>query len=167
MDEAAQAFASNAWSALHHCKVIPGQGPSGAVNANTLSQWAAEARKLCRDGDRAEIGDQTIGQILANARVGDDGLWPVEGVRELLDLEDGDEIRRGFYVGTMNGRGVTSRGYDEGGGQERALAARYAEYAQGLENYPRLADTLMKLQEHYENEALREDVDANLRIEGR
>lgn len=166
-DERRQEMAHNAWSALHHCKRIPGEQEDGSVDPAALQAWADVARKLCREGDREAIGDQTIGQILANAAVGTDGVWPAEGVRQLLDSPDGEEIRKGLVVGTMNNRGVTSRSYDEGGSQERVLAKRYESYADALADYPRLADAIRKLQKHYEDDALREDLDANLRIEGR
>ena len=136
-------FASNAWTALHYCKRIPGQRDDGTVHRNELFSWAKAVRKLCREGDRQEVGDQTIGQFLSHAPNGIDGVWPVEGVRDLLEIEDGEHIRRGFYLGTLNSRGVTSRAYDEGGLQERALAKKFARHAAALcETHPRLAEAL-------------------------
>jgi hypothetical protein len=162
-----RSLASNAWTALHYCKRIPGLRKDGSVDKNELLAWAASARKFCRDADREVVGDQTIGQFLSHAVVGSDGVWPTEGVRDLLDLDDADEIRKGFQVGTLNNRGVTSRTYDEGGAQERELARKFHKNAAALANtYPRLAATIATIQAYYESEARREDLDANLRIEG-
>ena len=64
-------------------------------------------------------------------------------------------------------RGTTSRAYDEGGGQERNLAATYRTYAKALQNsHPNLAATLEDLARSYESEGLSYDVEAQLRREG-
>jgi DNA-binding transcriptional regulator YiaG len=159
-------FVSNAWTALRYCKRIPGQRDDGSIDKDELFRWAEAARKLCREGDRQEIGDQTIGQLLSHASDGIDGVWPTEGVRDLLEIEDGEQIRRGFCVGTLNSRGVTSRAYDAGGSQERELARKFARHAAALsETHPRLAAAVEMIQCHYEDEARREDLEAKLRIE--
>jgi DNA-binding transcriptional regulator YiaG len=160
-------FATNAWTALRYCKRIPGQRDDGSVDKDELFSWADAARKLYREGGREEIGDQTIGELLSHAPHGIDGAWPTEGVRDLLEIDDGEHIRKGFCVGTLNSRGVTSRAYDEGGSQERELAKKFGRHAAALcETHPRLAETLEKIQTHYENDARREDLEAKLRIEG-
>jgi hypothetical protein len=84
-----------------------------------------------------------------------------------LDRQDFEGIRDGFLVGTMNKRGATSRAYDEGGGQERQLAAKYRTHARALHNsHPNVAGALEKLAVWYERDGLQEDLQARLRREG-
>ena len=50
----------------------------------------------------------------------------------MLDRPELETMRNGFAVGATNKRGVTSRAYDEGGGQERELAGSYRAHARAL-----------------------------------
>lgn len=159
--------ALNAWTVLHQFNQIPGQKDDGSVDGEQLSAWVVEARRLCREVDRQGSGDGAIGRMLSVAGTGSDGIWPIEGVRDVLDGEDAEEIRSGFYIGALNERGVTSRTYDEGGLQERELAKKFQKYAVALsQTHPRLAETIGMIQKNYEDQARREDLDAKLRIEG-
>lgn len=76
-------------------------------------------------------------------------------------------MRRGFQSGAMNKRGVTSRAYDEGGGQERTLADTYRSYARALHSsHAYVAAALEEIVRSYESDGLREDIEAELRGEG-
>jgi hypothetical protein len=160
-------FASAAWTVLHNIKLLPGQRDDGTVDIEVMLDWVRTARKLAKEADRQEVGDYTIGEILSRAGGGADEIWPREGVRDVLELDDAEDIRRGFTLGTFNGRGVTSRAYDEGGAQERELARKYQRYgAELIVAYPRVAAMIADIQLRYEEDALREDLDAKLRVEG-
>ena len=118
------------YSVLSQMSGLPGAMGDGTIDAMAMGTWVSEARRLCAERDRAEIGDEKIGEILANAPVGSDGAWPCEPVRDLLDaLSSFEHIGNGFTIGRFNQRGVTSRGIYDGGAQERSLAAEYREYA--------------------------------------
>lgn len=167
LSEQQKGFAGEAWTVLHNIKRVPGQRDDGSIDRDALIEWVTSARNLCREVDRKEAGDNVIGGFLSRAKEGADGLWPAEGIRDILELQDAEEIRHGFIIGTYNNRGVTSRSYDEGGAQERALAKKYEKYAEELSaNYPRVSEMLRTIQKSYENDARREDLDAKLRIEG-
>jgi hypothetical protein len=123
---------------------------------------------LCQNADRLEVCDSTLGQILAHASPDPDGVWPPEPVRNLLDRSEMLEMRSGFSIGARNKRGMTSRAYDEGGGQERRVAEIYREQARALHNsHINVAAMLDRLATWYENDGLQEDLRAKLRREGR
>jgi len=61
------------------------------------------------------MGEQTLGQILAHAPIGEDEIRPGLAVRNILDRPELSEMRSGFETGTVNKRGVTTRSMDEGG----------------------------------------------------
>ena len=121
-----------------------------------------EARLLCLEHGRAEIGDQKIGQILAAAPVGDDGIWPCAAVREVLEDVASPEIAIGMGVAVYNSRGVHSR--SEGGADERALASKYRTWSRQLVfEYPYVANLVEQIAARYDHEADREDSDAAVR----
>jgi hypothetical protein len=165
--EAKQAAARIAWRVLHHCRRQPGTKPDGTIDPGKFTKFIGEARELCREADMLGVCDSQLGQILAHAPAGADGVWPFEAAREVLDRPEHEDIRRGFLTGTMNKRGVTSRSPDEGGGQERGLAEEFRKYARALQNsHVHLAAALEEVARSYERYGLREDLEAKLRREG-
>jgi hypothetical protein len=132
------------------------------IKTADLRAWIIEVRSLCLEYGRAEIGDQKIGQILAAAPVGEDGIWPCAPVREVLEEIGSPDIAIGMGVGVYNSRGVHYRG--EGGAQERDLAATYRTWSRQLAfEYPYVANLVEQIATKYEREAAWEDSDAAVR----
>ena len=151
-----------AFSVLWKLRVLPGLMEDGTVDAEVLSTWVIEARRMCKERDREDIGDQQIGQILANAPVGEDGIWPCEPVRDLLDDLGSSHIGIGFTTGKSNLRGITSRGVFDGGEQERSLAEKYRHDASRIAGRrPFTAQLLRQLAADYEGEARDHDQSAD------
>ena len=166
-NEMRKAAAGIAWRILHNCRRIPGTQPDGTVDEETFFEFINEVRELCREKDRLEMCDETLGQILAYSPVGQDGIWPFEPARKILDRPDLEDMRRGFVIGTFNKRGITSRAPDEGGAQERELTAKYRSHANSLRmSHPNLAAAFDRIADSYEREGKREDFEAWLHLEG-
>ncbi len=133
---------------------FPGLTKDGAVDADALTAWVNEARRLCKERDRERFGDVYIGQVLANAPPDADGVWPCEPVRDLLDGFWSPPMESGFIIGKHNLRGVTSRSVLSGGGQERALVAKYREDAAKITaKHPFTGKLLREIAAHYDLEA--------------
>ncbi len=165
--ESQKLTAERAFDIFHYCSRLPGTKSDGSINGEIFSQFITTARQLCRDADRATMGDQTLGQILAHSPTDEDGTWPFVHACKILDSVDAEEIRTGFYFGAWNKRGVTSRSPWDGGGQERDLAAHYRSQAQRVQSsFPNVAAMLEKLARSYERMGREEDIEANLRKEG-
>jgi hypothetical protein len=165
--EGAKAAAEIAWHVLSACRLLPGSQADGTIDVAALRRFVDEARELCRGLDRLSVCDLAIGEILAHAPADPDGTWPCGPVRDLLDQSELREMRQGFATGTFNKRGVTSRAYDEGGSQERELAAELRRFASALhESHPNVAAVLDDLAQGYQREGTREDLEAQLRLEG-
>ena len=163
-EETRHSRADAAFSILWRLRGLPGLGDDGMVDTEVLGAWVNEARRLCRERARADIGDEQIGQILANAPVGFDGVWPCEAVRDLLDRIGSPYIGRGFATGKFNLRGVTSRGPFEGGGQERSLADGYrADGARIASSWPFTSQLLRKLADSYESSGRQFDGESDWR----
>ena len=124
-----QAMGNFSIRALWHLREFPGKAEDGSVDAEALSLWVHEARRLCGERGRSTIGDRRIGQVLANCPEGEDGIWPCEPVRELLETLSAKDVGNGFVMGKRNLRGTTSRGIFDGGVQERSLAEVYRQDA--------------------------------------
>lgn len=136
--------------------VVPGKMQDGSVDYESLSNWVSEARRLCAERGRAEICDEYIGHLLAKSPDGEDGLWPCEPVRELLELLDASaqHIGNGFDSGTFNLRGVTMRDPFAGGDQERALADKYQHQASMMASkWPHTAALLQRIADSYQRQA--------------
>ncbi len=148
-------------SILSGLRRLPGLMESGTVDAEALSYWVNEAQRLCKERGRSIIGDQRIGQILANAPTGTDGIWPCEPVRNLLDHIDNSHIGTGFTVGKFNLHGFSSRNTFEGGDQERELEDSYRlDAARITAKWPFTASCLDNLADLYSDKAKRHDTNA-------
>jgi hypothetical protein len=151
---------------LHSCHRQPGTRPDGKIDAAEFTRFIDVVRQICGEAGRLDVCDISLGQILAHAPTDTTGIWPFEPARDVLDRPDLEKMRHGFQIGTQNKRGVTSRAYDEGGGQERQLASKYRAYAKALQSsHIYVAAALEQLAGFYDNDGLREDLSAKLRIE--
>jgi hypothetical protein len=146
--------------ALHR---IPGHDDLGNLDARRLAKWIAAVRKMAAELDRVEVADISIGGLLANAPVGEDGVWPCAPVRDVMEELQLDDVMRGAHTGLYNSRGVHWRG--EGGDQERELAGKYRNWARALQiSHPFVSSSLlMGMAKTYEREASREDTASTLR----
>ena len=87
---------------------IPGANSEGQVDIDALLRWVTEARGLCREHGRIEIGDGRIGQWLSKASSEDDSHWPCRPVCDVLEAIASEDMATGFEIGVHNGRGVTA-----------------------------------------------------------
>jgi hypothetical protein len=155
------AAASAAHSLLDKIGKIPGTEENGRIDATVLATWITEARRLCREYARAEIGDHRLGQLLAKAPEGENGTWPCEAICEAMEEIASPEISEGFFIGARNARGVHWR--REEGDQERELAAKYHAWAERLHfDYPYVGGVLESIADSYESEAKWQDSEAKI-----
>ena len=69
----------------------------------------------------------------------------------------------GFMVGALDRRGVHSRALDEGGNQERKLAARYRRWARHRAEYPYVTGLLERIAVSYDEEGKWHDTRTEVR----
>ncbi|WP_255319404.1 helix-turn-helix domain-containing protein [Acetobacter indonesiensis] len=159
--EQARAVANQAYRLLSLWDRLPGTRDNGTIDGQVLETWVKEARFLAKEVGRQDIADDKIGQMLSASPMGADGNWPAEPVREVLDLFHSKPMLEGFYIGKSNRRGVTSRLPQDGGEQERVLAAQYRTWAEAISfEHPHTAKALNGLAERYDWDAQRHDEDA-------
>ena len=160
-DESEKNRAQMAYRLLMTLSQIPGHDEDGNLASDKILAWIDRVRSRCDDSGHIDACDHHIGQLLSNAPVGDDGVWPCIPVREVLETILNDEVKIGFRNGRYNARGVQLR--LEGGGQERELARQYEDWAKAcVYSYPKVADALHDLKSSYERDARWWDQDAEV-----
>ncbi|MDO4888482.1 MAG: hypothetical protein Q3979_07265 [Actinomycetaceae bacterium] len=133
-------------SVLSNWPELPGAREDGSIDACHLTKWVEDCRTLFEERDRSNVGDGAIGEVLATSPDGNDGIWPAEVVRDIVEDLKSSSIESGLVTGRLNSRGVSVRGVDDGGKQERLLAQRYCDEAQRIQiQRPRTADVLRQV----------------------
>src|SRR5260370_35606878 len=80
--------AGNGFTLLTSFDRLPGTGPDGRVDPAALRQWVTRVLELAAASGRRKVAEALIGQILASAPADDDGTWPCQPARDLLELEE-------------------------------------------------------------------------------
>ncbi len=144
---------------------IPGTGPDGKVNTEALLDWMTEVRRLCAEHGRIEIGDEKIGRLLSkDQHPAEEGSgWPCLPVCQAMERIASHHIGVGFSIGVLDGR-FSQRGADEGGVQERELAAKYRGWARlRTFDFPYVSSVLESIAASYDHDAKREDTEVEIR----
>lgn len=165
-DERREAMAANGYRLLSSWREVPGL-EDGVVDGQALEAWVTKVLDGLKSAERGSAGESRVGHMLASAPPDPDGNWPSLAVRELLEQLESETVEEALRVEIYNRRGTTTRGPEDGGGQEKALAEKYrAEAAELADQWPRTAVVLRDLAESYEQDARRYDAEAELRRRG-
>lgn len=149
------------WRLLEVLERIPGQDKATKEEQRgTLAKWVRKVRQSCASLGREEIADVRLGKLLAKAPKGEDGVWPNEAVRDVMEELNSENISIGARTGLYNARGA--HWLREGGDQERELAEMYRGWAEALQfTHPFVSTTvLMAMVRTYEREAEQHDTEA-------
>lgn len=158
--EGAEKLASAAYELLTSIRVVPGQIDDD-IDEQALIAWCKEVRSIAVEVDRERVTDQRLGAMLAHAPASKkDDAWPHEAVRSTIEWLASDDVERGLAIERFNMRGVYSKAMGEGGEQERALAAKYREWANAMPDWPRVANMLMRISDSWLSDAQRADESA-------
>lgn len=161
LPENLQAAAQTAASLIHVERGVPGNVIDGKIDKESFFTWVKDIRCLAKEKDREVIADQAIGEWLSNWPIGKKlGCWPDPVIAELLEQNDCEDVRHGFYIGVRNSRGVTCRNPYDGGQQERDVAKQFRVFASYWEDSkPNLTELIKSLAKSYEREAREFDDD--------
>ncbi|WP_179289786.1 HigA family addiction module antitoxin [Shouchella clausii] len=146
------AVALSAHRLLDNITKIPGTDNTGSIDSDTLAEWILEVRRKCEEHGRRQIGDQCIGQLLANSPEGKSGIWPCEEVCDVMETISSQDIAKGFIIKVLNSRGAVWR--SQGGEQERQISKKYRGWAERLNfEYPYVGSILEDIARTYDREA--------------
>jgi hypothetical protein len=153
-DEAKNA-AHNAYRLLDEWRTVPGVTPGGAFSETTFKQWIEAVKKSCDESGHLKVALLQVGKVLIYCPPDPDGLWMARDVADVLNMQDMDELRRGYCLAVYNSRGAHS--VDPTGKPERGLAKQYRQQAEHIENagYHRIATILREVADEYDRQAER------------
>ncbi len=156
--------ATLAFELLHSWNRVPGIQEDGQFDPKAFESWVSEARRLLGEVHRTTVGDINIGEVLAYAPTGSDGIWPDVAIRNVIEEAASERLDNGFCTGVFNKRGVYSKAIRSGGKQERELAEYFRRQGDQLTGtWPQTASLLYRIAHDYEALALREDISAEER----
>ncbi len=143
--------------------LLPGLEDDGNLDEEKLKKWIVDARSKCQETGHVTGCDIQIGFILAHSPSNLDGTWPHAAVCNIIEFLDNETIDRHIENEIYNSRGVTSRGLNDGGAQERDLVQKYKKMSDDAKaKWPRTSRLLLNISKSYELEAKRHDVDSDL-----
>ena len=157
-------IANKYWRILHDWNIPPGCVGPGDFNHVQFSDWMKKTRELADKAGYLKQIDMQIGQILRHLPKGDGKLIFPENVLQWLEKHGTEEMFRALSTSYFDSRGIYSKSFDDGGGQERKIADKYRNIGESLpSDYPRLAKIFTDLASSYEEMAKYQDTDAELR----
>ncbi len=159
-------LSTHAWQILHDVRRLPGTDDNGSIDTGQLHAWTTSARSALAEVDRADVGDVKIGEFLSRSPAGEDGIWPAESVRDLIEALHSAPFEDGISCGRFNQRGTTVRDPYDGGAQEAALAVSLRTDAERIEaRWTRTARILRQMADGYEADARQYDREAERRAD--
>lgn len=153
--------AQRGYTLLDALERLPGQDALTAdERRNRLLEWIDNVRSSCAALGRLSVCDLSLGKLFSSVDPGEDGVWPPDPVRSVIEQIQSDELASGITTALYNSRGAHWRA--EGGGQERAIAEKYRRWGDALEiTHPFIASKIHRqLQKTYEHEAKMHDTEA-------
>jgi len=136
---------------------VPGQQGKD-IDIKRLRGWITVVRQRAAENDRVDVADEYIGRTLAHGSDDPtDAAWPHRAIRDLIEEFAVDHIDTGIITERYNMRGVHSKSPDEGGDQERVLAAQYQGWADAAHAWPRTNVMLEKIARQWRREGEDED----------
>ncbi len=161
LPEHVHAAVQTAGSLIHGGRGVPGGSLNGEIDREHFFSWINRVRELAKENDRVAVTDLMVGAWLSDWPLSKNlEFWPNPIISELLDMDDCEDIRRGFYTGVHNSQGVTTHMPYDGGTQERQIAEEFRRFANHWrDSKPNLAAIIECLAKSYEHEAKRHDED--------
>lgn len=160
--EDTERMAGNAYRILSAWDGYPGEELDEEERERRLLEWSTGVLELASQHGRGGVAQIEVAKVLSRvpAPTGD-GIWPCRTARELLEKPGMEHFRKGLVTAKRNMRGVWSKGLQEGGKQERALAESFYAGAERLRGSSgETAALLQELGRWYEEDAQREDASA-------
>ena len=148
-------FAHNAFKLLHQWNVVPGLNSDGNFEYSIFQKWYKKALELCKQSGHLEIAQLHVGNILFYTPADENGLWINKDIASLINEENNDVLRRGYFHEAINSRGISA--VDFSGEKDLERANGYSQKAEELEKHGFLnfAQTLQELAKDSEEDAKR------------
>lgn len=111
-----QAMVSYWYDFYMHATFCPGE-INGKIDKEILCKWVSHFKELLNLQKQTSLFKSEIGRLFAFSPVGEDGCYPHEHVRELIETYYDDELSSSYSIAEFNKRGVYT--FDAGEGEKR------------------------------------------------
>jgi hypothetical protein len=148
-------MATNAYRLLSSWSVVPGTQHNGEFDPDAFSEYLNSVEAIASTSGHYDVALIQLGNVLVNSPSDPSGLWIHANIAAAMNARNRSSLRDGYRTGIKNARGVHT--IDPEGKPEKALANKYREQADSVENagYHRLAITLREVADSYDQEAAR------------
>ena len=145
-------LSKKAYSLLSQWKKMPGI-TNNKVDYDIFEKWYKGVLESFGESELLPFAKEHIGNVLVSTPPDPSGLWIDERIAALLDKEENEDIRQGYYLAVLNSRGAHF--VDFSGKEDFDLSKRYTEKADDVENkgFINFAETLRCLANNYVKEA--------------
>lgn len=147
-------IALNGYNLLKKWKKPPGMQQDNSFCGDEFIKWFEYVKKSCIESGHLDSALSHIGHVLFYAPPDmNTELWINEIAANVLNAEDAEKMRNGFWNEAFNSRGTHI--VDPTGQPEFNLSEKYKQKADDVENhgFQRFATTLRNLSETYERDA--------------
>lgn len=141
---------SSLFSVYYSLKFCPAE-EEGKVDLCKLKKWINDFEEGLKTNNQYRLLDMVLGKLLASSPIGQDGFYPAEEVREIIEERYTKSLDNEYVASICNLRGVYS---PTGGKEERKIAFNYKENADNIRcKYPNTAKIYDHLYQQYIYEA--------------
>lgn len=148
--------AKSAYELLSRWHQCPGLKADGSVETETLNAWVAQVREMATGLGRLTAADGEIGKVMAHYPPGDDGAWPHDAIRNLIERLASDAFEGGIILGLTHHRSAVGQSLAD----RVAQVDRHRESAgKLLEGWPRTFRVMKEVARSYEQLSGREHSD--------
>ncbi|MBU3130554.1 hypothetical protein [Clostridium tagluense] len=146
--------ATQVYNILSDFNELPGNEIQGNFDSKIFNGWINIVLIKCNEFNKKDEAVRWIAKLLSYSPIGDDNCWPHENVRNYIENNYSDSLKKEFYIGLINQRGVYSGSYGEA---EKGLGDKYKIYADKVRmKYYRTASILDMIADRYYNESKHE-----------
>nr|WP_302416684.1 serine protease [uncultured Romboutsia sp.] len=128
----------------------------GNVDLDSLREWIENFRRMLENQNQINLFGSTIGRLFAYSPAGEDGYYPHESVREIIEAFSDEDLIRSYVISEHNKRGVYS---PDAGVTEKEMALNYKANADALRIfYTETAKIYDRLFDDYNRESINQRI---------
>ncbi|NOL50545.1 helix-turn-helix transcriptional regulator [Pelistega europaea] len=95
-------LADKSHEVLNALRRIPGTDECGIIQENALRKWIEKTRVMGNEKKRIYATEYYIGELLSHGPTGEDGVWPCEVIRDVVEDLEVMPMINGMYIGKAN-----------------------------------------------------------------
>ena len=149
-DDEKKQIANRVYSGFYKAQFCPGE-KNGKIIYEDLKEWIDKFKELLKKQGQERLFGNLIGKLLSYSPIGEDGFYPCESVRKIIEEYYSESLKQSFVVAEQNKRGVYTF---DAGKSELLYHYKYQKNADEIrKNYPKTAKIYDDLSSIYMRES--------------